>query len=254
MALSLKSISRNQTKPPRITMHGGPGIGKTTFAASLPSPVFIQTEDGLGHLDVPAFPLAQSYDAVIEAIGALYAEDHDFGTLVIDSLDWLEPLIWDKVCKDHSIPSIEHLGYGKGYVEALGYWRQVLAGVTALRDEKNMIVCMIAHSQVVRIEDPTQPGYDSFSLKLHKRASALVDEFSDIILYACLRTMVKTEDTKFNAKRARAVTTGDRIMHAVGQPAYTAKNRYGLPATLPLSWDALTDALTGTPTPTAVNQ
>lgn len=245
MAISLASIQRNRPKPPRIIIHGEPGVGKTTFAACAPSPIFVQTEDGLGNLDVPSFPLATSFDDVMEALGSLYTEAHTFRTLVVDSLDWLEPLVWQKVCQQHNVPSIETLGYGKGYVEALGWWRQFFEGVTALRDHKSMTIIMVAHSQIVRVEDPALPAYDSRDLKLHKRAAAVAEEFADIILYAAIQTNTVTEDVGFNNKRIRATTTGERIAHTVGQPAFLAKNRYNLPSPLPLAWDAIAAYLPG---------
>lgn len=247
MAISLASLKRNVAKPPILVIHGDPGTGKTTFAASAPDPVFITTEDGLGNLDVATFPMARSFADVMQAVQALSAEDHAFKTLVIDSLDWTEPLIWDQVCTDHKVQSIEALGYGKGYVEALSYWRALLDAVKALRDERGMLVIMTAHSAVVRVEDPTMPAYDTRDLKLHKRAAALVEEFADVILYAAVQSNTITEDTGFGQKRLRAVTSGQRVMHTVGQPAFLAKNRYGLPSPLPLAWDAFAQAMWPTP-------
>lgn len=243
MAISLASLQRNSIKPPRIAIHGDPGIGKSTFGACAPSPVFIQTEDGLGNLDVPSFPLAKSYTEVMEALQSLYQEQHDFKTLVVDSLDWLEPLIWQHVCQQHGKKSIEEFGFGKGYVEALSLWRQFLDGVTAVRDHKNMTVVMTAHSQIVRVEDPTMPSYDTRDLKLHKRAAGLVEEFADVILYAAVQTNTITEDSGFNNKRVRATSTGERVMHTVGQPAFLAKNRYSLPSPMPLAWDAFAQSM-----------
>ena len=243
MAISLASLQKNSPKPPRIIIHGDPGVGKTTFAVCAPSPVVIQTEDGLGNLDATAFPLAKSFDDIMSALQSLYTEPHDFQTLVVDSLDWLEPLVWAQVCKTHNVPSIESLGYGKGYVEALSIWRSFFEGITALRDARSMTIIMIAHSQIVRIEDPSMPAYDSHDLKLHKRAGALAEEFADVILYAAMQTSTVTEDKGFNNKRVRATTTGERIMHTVGQPAFLAKNRYSLPSPLPLAWDAFAGAM-----------
>lgn len=247
MAFSLASLQKNSPKAPRVIIHGDPGVGKTTFAVCSPSPVVIQTEDGLGNLDAVAFPLATSFDDVMSALQSLYTEPHEFKTLVVDSLDWLEPLVWQKVCTTHNVPSIESLGYGKGYVEALSFWRQFFEGVTALRDARNMTVVMIAHSQVVRVEDPSLPAYDSHDLKLHKRAAALAEEFADVILYAAVQTNTITEDAGFNNKRIRATTTGERIMHTTGQPAFLAKNRYSLPSPLPLAWEAFEQAMNPAP-------
>lgn len=236
MAINLASLKRNTLRPPRITIHGDAGLGKTTFGACAPDPVFLLTEDGLGTLDVTAFPLATSFEEVMQALAALYQDEHGFRTLVVDSLDWLEPLVWKQVCTQHGKAGIEEFGYGKGYVEALGVWRQFFEGVTALRDQRGMTVIMTAHSEQRRVEDPLLPAYDTHDLKLHKRAAALAEEFSDVILFAAMQTNTVTEDTGFNQKRIRATTTGQRVIHTVGQPAFLAKNRYNLPPVLPLTW------------------
>lgn len=243
MAINLSSLTKNSPKAPRIIIHGDPGVGKTTFAACAPAPVIIQTEDGLGNLDATAFPLATSFQDVLDALGSLYTEEHQFKTLVVDSLDWLEPLIWQQVCKTHGKKSIEEFGYGKGYVEALSFWRMFFDGITALRDNKGMLIVMTAHSEQKKVEDPMLPAYDTHDLKLHKRAAALAEEFADVILFAAVQTNTVTEESGFNNKRTRAVTTGNRIMHTVGQPAFLAKNRYSLPSPLPLAWDAFSEAM-----------
>lgn len=243
MAISLASLQKNSPKAPRMIVYGDPGIGKTTFAVSAPAPVVIQTEDGLGVLDATAFPKAQTYEEVIQALTALGQEQHEYQTVVIDSLDWLEPLIWEHVCRLNEVDSIEKLAYGKGYTEALAFWRQFFEYVTALRDHKGMGIIMTAHSHVIRVEDPEHPAFDAHTLKLHKKAAAVCEEFSDIIAYASLKTMVRSEEKGFGQKRSMAVSTGERIMHLIGKPAYLAKNRYSLPETLPLSWEALDEAM-----------
>jgi hypothetical protein len=243
MAFSLASIQRNRPKAPRILVHGMPGVGKTTFACGAPDPIVLQTEDGLGALDVKAFPLATDYRQVMDALASLYQEEHEFQSLVVDSLDWLEPLIWKSVCEDHGWKSIEDAGYGKGYVEALTLWRRFFQAVTSLRDDKGMTIVMVAHSESRRIEDPTLPTYDRTDIKMHKRASALAEEYCDVIGLARLQVNTISEDKGFNAKRTRATTTGARELVVVGQPGFLAKNRYDLPATLPLSWQAFADAM-----------
>jgi hypothetical protein len=241
MSFDIASISAGRsTRKPRTVVYGDSGLGKTTFGAGAPAPIFIQTEDGLGMLEVPHFPLAKNFDDVMGAIATLYTEPHDFQSLIVDSLDWLEPLIWSAACAAAGKTSIEDFGFGKGYVEALGYWRQFMDGITALRNDRDMFIILLAHSQIVHIEDPLTAAYDSHSLKLHKRAAALVEEFSDVIGFAALKTMTIDEKKQSfsdkDAKRTRAKTTGERQLHVSPSPAFAAKNRYNLPPVMPLEW------------------
>jgi hypothetical protein len=115
-----------------------------------------------------------------------------------------------------------------------------------------MYVVLIAHSQIVHVEDPLAPAYDSHSLKLHKRAAALVEEFSDVIGFAALRTLQidekKQSFTDKDAKRSRMKTTGERLLHVEPSPAFVAKNRYKLPPVMSLKWAEYQASLDPVPT------
>jgi hypothetical protein len=244
MAISLASLNRvSAPKPPRILIHGVHGVGKSTFAAGASDPVFILTEDGLGTLDVPHFPLARTFDEVMQALASLYSEEHGFRTLVVDSVDWLEPLVHARVCKDQGWGSIEDAGYGKGYVAAVDLWRQYLEGLNALRDDKGMAIVQIAHTDIKRFDSPESEPYDRYIIKLHSKASALLQEHSDIVLFANYRVSTIKSDVGFNKKVTRALGSGERLLHTAERPAFLAKNRYALPETLPMSWAALTEAM-----------
>jgi hypothetical protein len=244
MAISLASLKRGgDVKPPRMIVHGVAGVGKTTFAACAPAPVFIQTEDGLGMLDAPSFGLLKTFDEVLEALGALYAEAHDYKTLVVDSLDWLEPLVWAYTARVNGWTSIEQPGYGKGYVEALNVWRTYIDGINALRDERGMTIVQIAHTDIKRFDSPEHEPYDRYVIKLHTRASALVQEHCDILLFANYQISTVKTDIGFNKKIVRGVSGGDRVVHTAERPAWLAKNRYGMPDTLPLDWDAVAQTI-----------
>jgi len=133
---SITSTKHNGTL--RVLIHGVPGIGKSTFGASMPAPVFIQCEDGLSGIEAKAFPLAQSFEDVAEQLGVIATNHGPFQTIVIDTVDALERLIWRKGCAENRVSSIEDMGYGKGYIHALNYWAQFLQMMDALRDAKEL--------------------------------------------------------------------------------------------------------------------
>lgn len=239
MSISLANIKSGASNlPPRIVGYGVHGIGKTSFGASAPAPIFIQTEDGLGTLDCPTFGILRTFDEVLEAVGSLFNEDHQFQTAVIDSADHLEPLIWAQACKDNGWKSIEDAGYGKGYVAALDLWRVLFEGLDMLRTERGMTVIILAHSTIQRFDSPEHEPYDRYQPKLHKAASALLQEWADCVLFFNYRLATVKADAGFNKKVTRAIGQGDRQIHTQERPAFLAKQRYGLEDTLPMDWDA----------------
>lgn len=241
MAVNLKNVQRNSTpKPPRLMTYGTHGMGKTTFGANAPNPIFILTEDGLGQIDVPHFPLAKSFSEVKEALAAL-TEEHDYQTVVIDSLDWLDNLIWEQINSQYDA---KDLAFGKGAVIAADLWREVLDMLNILRD-KGMAVILIAHCEIKRFDSPEVEPYDRYQPKLQARSSALVQEWCDAVFFCNYKTIVKQSDVGFNTKVARGISTGERLMYTTEKPAYLAKNRYNLPESLPLSWDAFVGAIGG---------
>ena len=233
-----------EQQPPRIMIYGSEGVGKSTFASLAPNPVFVQTEDGLSEIDTSKFPLARTFEDVVMQLQAVRDEQHEFGTLVIDSLDWLERLVWDRVCADYGVKSIEKAdgGYGKGYVHALTYWRQIVSILNDIRSKRGMAVVMIAHAAVERFEDPEHAAYDRYTPRIHKKACSLICEWVDAVLFASRRLRVDSTTGKAAPVGADG---GERILRTNGSPACIAKNRFGLPTELPLSWAAFVEALKG---------
>ena len=249
MAFDLSSISSERAnKGLRMVICGSNKVGKSTFAAGAPSPVFIPTEDGLSGLpNLPAFPLATDLsDHVYAAIGTLANESHPYQTAVFDSVDWMEPLVWNKTCRDHGWKSIEQPGYGKGYVEAAREWRQFLDGCDALIT-KGINVILICHDQIKRIDLPTQDGYDAHVLKLHNRAAGLVLEWADVCGFASHRIATRKSDAGFGNTKTKAIGTGERILRLESAPAHCAGNRFGL-QDCPLTWADFSAALSAATT------
>jgi len=247
----MNTIQRGQQPvPPRILVYGTEGIGKSTLAANAPHPVFIQTEDGLSEIACDKFPLATTFDDVLAVLNDLASSEHTYQTVVIDSLDWLERLIWDAVCKKYNADSIEKAdgGYQRGYVHALTHWRRITDALQRLRLSKSMAVILTAHAKVEKFEDPESSAYDRYSPRLNKHAAALITEWCDAVLFATRKFRTESEDRGFGRERTIAVGIGDeRVLRTVGSPACVAKNRFGLPPQINLSWPELFAGLTQEP-------
>ena len=241
MAFDLKSISRNEaTLAPRVMLYGVEGIGKSTFAAYSPKPIFILTEDGLGSLPVQHFPLAKTVASVMSAITTLYDEKHDYKTVVLDSLDWLEAMVWQEMEAKHDA---KDLAYGKGASIAADKWRTIVTAFDALRTKHGMNVILIAHSMIKRFDSPETEPYDRYQPKLQERSGSLIREWADAVLFANWKTIVKQSDVGFNKTVSRGVSSGERMLFTSERPAYMAKNRYSLPESIPLDWDAFAEAI-----------
>lgn len=238
MSIDLKSLTTTKAHlPPRVLIYGPPGLGKTSLAASFPKPIFIDVEQGIpSDIEVHSFGEVDGYDAVVSNIAQLITDEHDFQSVVLDSLDKLEPLVWAKVCSENINAStgrpwanIEEPGYGKGYVLADSAWKKLFDGLNHLRRLRNMNIVFIAHSTVERFDSPTTAPYSRYDIRLHKRALALVQDDVDAILFVNQEASLIKEEVGFNKKVTHAEGGGTRWVYCEGRPAMTAKNRYAMP-------------------------
>lgn len=230
----LQVVRGRQEVPDRVLIFGVEGVGKSSWGAAAPSPVFIPAEDGTAQLDVARLPKPETWQAVLDAVEQLRAAEHDFRTVVFDTLDALEPLLWAHICKRDSKANIEAYGYSKGYVAALDEWRVFLSALERLRRERQVGVVLIAHMVVKTFKNPEGEDFDRYELKLHPKAGGLVKEWCDSVLFAHWETFA---DKKGESK-AKGLSTGERIVSTERTAAWDAKNRYGLPRSLPLAYDA----------------
>jgi predicted kinase len=234
-----------QVRPQRVVIYGPHGVGKSTFAADAPDPIFLPAEHGTDHLDIARFPLVTSWRDATDAIETLRTEEHAYRTAALDTIDALEPHVWAHTCAtkrngDKRAEHIEDYGFAKGYIYALEPWQSLLERLDALVDERGMNVVLIAHAQVSTFKSPDTEDFQRYSLKLHHKASALISEWADHVLFATHETLTHKQNN-----RAKGISTGNRLIYTERTAAYDAKNRGGLPSSLPLSWEAFFTALGG---------
>ncbi len=239
--MSIASVARGKSRAPdRILLVGTEGVGKSTFAAQSPGVVFIGLEDGLRRIDVAKFPEPQSFEDVLAAIDALTNEPHDYKAVAIDTVDWLEPLIWRSLCHKHKWldakgqPDIESPGYGKGYAAAVEEFRLLLARLDGLRGKRGMEIILVGHSFISTFQNPMGADYSRYELQVNKKVAALLKQWADVVLFAAHEEF--TTDKKKGS--VKGISTGNRIVHTERTAAWDAKNRYSLPPVLPLDYEA----------------
>ncbi|MDI5952705.1 ATP-binding protein [Streptococcus equi subsp. zooepidemicus] len=219
----------------RVVIYGPEGIGKSSFAAQFPDPLFIDTEGSTDNMDVARMDKPTSYTMLKNQIAFVKANPTVCKTLVIDTIDWAESLIVDDVCAQHSKKGIEDFGWGNGYTytkEEMGRFLNMLQEMI----EIGINVVLTAHAQMRKFEQPDEMGaYDRWELKLGKKTSSqtapLVKEWADMVLFANYKTVVMTSETK-----KKKATGGQRMLYTEHHPAWDAKNRHELPSELPLDY------------------
>jgi hypothetical protein len=226
---------------PIILLYGGEGKGKTTLACKAPKPVALLLERGLPKgVTVDAVEDVNSFENVLITLRDLYADPQGYLTLVVDTLDSLEELLLDFVCKRNGWKTIETPAYGKGFVIADAEWQRFIRGITAIRDKHGMTIIMTCHAEIVTINDPRAPSYSSYQPKLHKRGRGLVMDTCDAVFFISEDLRVITDD----GGRVRASAGPQRHLFCEGTPSFAAKNRFAMPSKIALPLEFSFDDLT----------
>lgn len=251
--MSINLAERKPTKnimPPRIVLYGPPKIGKTTLVSQIPHNIMLDFEGGSGAVDMARVEKNElsTYDEFLGVLQGLGEQEHNFSAVTLDTADWLEALIFTEAARQHNKTSIADVPYGAGYVTAQNLWRQTLEILDYLREHKGIMPILLAHEQQKLYSNPMGDNYDRFGLKLRtndKGASSesIIKEWSDVIGFINRETFVTKE--KNGLKESKKGKTNDRVfIHLQETPAFLAGNRYGLPAQVEFSWEALSAALT----------
>lgn len=242
----LERISRGRVSGPvRLVVYGPAGVGKSSFAAGAPNPLFFDFEGRTQHLDVARIR-PQSWEDVLGAMRELYTAPGEYKTLVFDTLDHMETLIHAHACKTNGWTSIEDPGFGKGYVNALLEWHKFLGACEALQS-KGLNTVLLAHSQLSTVKNPAGEDYNVYALKLKggakTNASDLVREKVDLVGFAHFEDFSRKADPKDKLAKAKAITTGERVITFSHHPAFETKAGIPVKAECKLSWAAFEDAL-----------
>lgn len=226
----------------KLLLYGIHGVGKSTFAASAPSPIFLNLEDGLNNIDCAKTEHLTSFSQVLESLWWLDQNEHEFRTVVIDTADWLEQLIFKDIALAAGVKTVGDIDFGKGYPRAIPMWRQVIDVLDQLRKRKNMGTIILAHSRIEKFNDPSGSAYDRYVPDLWTNARGegvgnMLQEWVDEVFFACFETYTRKEGKGFN-ERTIAIGGKTRVLHTSESASSLAKNRLGITEPIPMEWSA----------------
>jgi AAA domain len=215
-----------------ILIFGAPKCGKSSISAKFPDTIFFECEPGLNHLEVFKVP-TYKWEDFLEACKLVAKGDHQFKTIVIDTVDNAFKMCSDQVCEKHGIQYEGDMGHGKGWALVKNEWHRVLTRLASLPYG----LILISHAQDKTIETRTGE-YTKTQPSLPDRARNVVLGLVDIILFA--ETIPK--------KDASGNVTIERVLRTKPHPTYEAGDRTGrLPEVLPMNYEAFVQAFNSAP-------
>lgn len=217
-----------EIKPQRILLYGVECIGKSGFAACMPSPVFIAAENGTSHIDT-ARVVPTDWDDAIGILSEIYYQNpRSYSTVVIDTVKWMEQLCEQKVCAVNRVDSLEQIDYGRWKQMILDTYVQLMRWLDALY-RAGLHVVLIAHAKVAAFKNPEGPNYDRYSVMMNRPELAEeMKQWCDVVAFMNYDTFI-TETQDGMRKNKQASSLNRRLMHLSRSIAFDAKNRYLMP-------------------------
>lgn len=239
-----------QTAPVKVVLYGPEGIGKSSFAAKFPQPVFIDTEGGTKRLNVARLPAPTSWAMLLDEVAEVRKGNVPCRTLVIDTADWAERLCTEAVCARAKVHGIEDFGYGKGYTYLKEEFSRLLDALEEVLATGRHVV-VLAHAAITKFEQPDAVGnYDRWSMKTSKQVAPLLREWCDMLLFANYKTIVEKSGSGQNAKNKASGSR--RVMYTAHHACWDAKNRFGFPEEMPFDYASIAACIEGSaPAPAA---
>jgi len=178
-------------------IYGAPKAGKSTLASQFDSPLFIATEAGLNALETYNMPV-DGWETFIMACAEVAKGDHQYKTIVIDTVDNLFKHCSNYICKKQNIQHESELDWGKG-------WKLVkdefFRAITKLSLLKYGLV-LISHAETTEIKTRTGT-ITKWVPTMSKQAKEVILPMCDFIFFATtepttegLKRMLKTKPSE----------------------------------------------------------
>ena len=227
----LSTVSKPADRPVIVTICGDSGLGKTTLACTFPNPIVIRAEDGLQAIPVKnrpdAFPVLTGPEMLWEQLKGLIHEEHEYKTLIVDSVTALERMFSQYVVDtDPKKPkgiqqALGGYGAGRDAIAAMHARLRKAAGILA--EKRGMNTVFVAHADTSRIEPPDDDAYMRYTLRLHEKSMPAYVDDVDVVGFLKLETFTTGE-----GERKKAISDGTRVLITHATAANVSKNRFGI--------------------------
>jgi hypothetical protein len=227
--------------PPKVIIYGRNGIGKSRFAAAAPNPIFLDLDKNINEISCVSntkgiekeFPL-NTFQNVVDFLNILINEEHNFKTVVIDSISPLNILIENQIKKERNIESIADLKFGLGYSLVYGLWDQFLTLLNQLWEKRKVIIILIGHDKIRESKELISEPFDQYQLNVPEKIMLSLTGWCSAILYAKDRASFLEKKGDFGAIN-KVFKSSDRVLYTDGGTIFLAKATYNLPKTIPFN-------------------
>ena len=244
MSILEEAATQSTTNGLILTICGDAGSGKTSLASTFPDPFIIRTSGEAVPRDIENAPAGLApvggkkkegsalwdEDELFGQLKALLQDDHQYKTLIIDSVTGLEALfvanIIDAQPTKQKSMNAAGSGFGSAWDTVVGKHGRIRKAAELLRDRRGMIVIFIAHVEVDRVDPPDGEAYSKYNLQLHRKTAPVYINNSDVVGF------IKQE--RFVMDDGKAKTSDERVMVVDMSPANVSKNRLGIKGNITL--------------------
>lgn len=177
---------------PKLMLYGLSGVGKSSLAAKLKNPIFLDFEGGLNYLGVDRTPqyldLDEFYKDLIELYRKAEAGKREYDTIVIDSVDWLVRKVVEKAAGIDKHNLTETLnrsngGYGNGKQVLENQIRTMLLPLLVSLNKQGYGICLVAHAERKDLMDADGVDTERIAPKIDVNTMNTFVEWCDNVFY-----------------------------------------------------------------------
>lgn len=231
MAIDIFNIPENvisrDLKGRFICIYGAEKVGKSTFGAKLPRPLFCNFEVGTNYLPVKPVNIDRwsVFKQVLRQLEQPKAHEF-YDTVVIDTVSEAYAACEKFICQQAGVQKIGDIPYGRGYSDTKREFEEALRKITML----GFGLCCICHAEKKTIPGPNETTIDTMQPAMPSRAADVVNRMVDIIAYIDQRFDENGQSVRrFITRRTPSILAGSRLPY--------------LDPVIPFSYEDLIDAI-----------